>query len=107
MTAAAHMLAAWDFEPTREEGCAFAIYPAATSEPLAYVAARDGSEEIARLMTASPKLRNALRELMDFCKPVAVIRKQDGSEIVHPAFEQAREALAATVDAVGEGYAYV
>lgn len=63
MSTPAYVLAAWDFESTREEGCAFAIYPETTSEPLAYVVKREGAEEIARLMVAAPKLAERVRVL--------------------------------------------
>ena len=47
-----------------------------------------------RLMAAAPELLSALQELMRFCENSCVVQAQDGREIVYPAFEAARTAVA-------------
>lgn len=64
-SAPAHLLGPWDYFPpiaSGSEGIAFVIYPANTSEPLAEVLARDGDEDIARLMAAAPLLLDELQK---------------------------------------------
>jgi hypothetical protein len=69
-----------------QEGVAFVIYPADTSEPLAEVLARDGAEHIARRMAAAPELLEALELL--------VVLNLDDDETTRRAVAKARAAIA-------------